>query len=189
MKCLRCNYDGSMIDNKCPKCGFNSNGRSFLENEMKKCTEEAEILFRKKEKQKDEYVKIDSASETSYVLTPKSDIEGKSASNSGTGSGITANQAAWLLAAVVTIFIIIFHSSSTIVIVLFLVGTIIVAVLKSKEKSARDSKLKPASHNPKCPTCGSERIEKISVGTKIVFLGPFFPLYKTFKCSSCGYKW
>jgi len=41
----------------------------------------------------------------------------------------------------------------------------------------------------KCPTCGSGNVNKISVATKLVFLGPFFPLYKTFKCKSCGYKW
>jgi TM2 domain-containing membrane protein YozV len=48
MKCLRCNYDGTMINDRCPKCGFNSNDRSF-ENEMKKYAEEAEILLRKAE--------------------------------------------------------------------------------------------------------------------------------------------
>lgn len=42
---------------------------------------------------------------------------------------------------------------------------------------------------PKCPTCGSSNIEKISVAVKIVFLGPFASLYKTFKCNNCKYKW
>ena len=122
---------------------------------MKKCAEEAEILFRKKKKQKDEYVKIDSVSETSYVLTPKSDIAEKSANNLSRGIGIKA----------------------------------MMGLIKKSANSSRDSKLKSASHIPKCPTCGSESIEKISVGTKIFFLGPFASLYKTFKCSSCGYKW
>lgn len=42
---------------------------------------------------------------------------------------------------------------------------------------------------PKCPSCGSGNIKKISIGVKIFFLGPFAPLYKTFKCNNCGVKW
>jgi|ERR1035437_9810908 transposase-like protein len=175
MKCLKCNYDGIMNDDKCPKCGFNSNDRSLFENEMKKCVEEAEILLRERKQ----------AEEARPLL------DQKSASNSGTGNAMTANQSALLGAVVLTIIIFLFPNSisSPLFWVIFVVGTLITAVLKSEEKAARDSKLKPASHNPKCPTCGSERIEKISTAEKIIFSGPFFPLYKTFKCSSCGYKW
>ncbi len=231
-----------MIDDKSPKCSLNSNDGSFLENEVKKCTEEAEILFRKKRKQKDEYVKKDSALETSSGLTPKSDIEEKSANNSGSVNAITSNQVAWPLAIAVTIafFIYLFHLFPKItLLILFAVILIFISnklitrkkydkklpamyaeyresmkgkdTIKSYEefeqetinldkktraeyweavrKSARDSKSKPSSNIPKCPTCGSVRVEKISVATKFIFLGPFFPLYKTFKCKSCGYKW
>lgn len=46
---------------------------------------------------------------------------------------------------------------------------------------------------PKCPTCGSTNIEKISVGSKIVGAGLFGLFSKTarsqFRCNNCGYKW
>lgn len=49
------------------------------------------------------------------------------------------------------------------------------------------------SNQPKCPTCGSTNIEKISVGSKIVGAGLFGIFSKTarnqFKCNNCGYKW
>ena len=48
-------------------------------------------------------------------------------------------------------------------------------------------------YKPKCPTCGSSNIEKISVGSKIVGAGLFGIFSKTarsqFKCNNCGYKW
>ena len=173
MKCLECNYDGIMIDDKCPKCGLNCNDRSSFENEMKKCVEEAEVLLREKRQAEEARPFLDQ----------------KSASNSGTGNAMSANQAAFLFSLVMAVLLIVFQISSTIFWVLFLVGGLILAVKKQDERAVRDSKLKPASHNPKCPTCGSERIEKISITEKIIFSGPFAPLYKTFKCSSCGYKW
>ena len=48
-------------------------------------------------------------------------------------------------------------------------------------------------NKPKCPTCGSTNIEKISVSSKIVGAGLFGIFSKTarsqFKCNNCGYKW
>ena len=46
---------------------------------------------------------------------------------------------------------------------------------------------------PKCPTCGSTNIEKISLGKKAVG-GALFGLFssdvrKTMYCQKCGYKW
>lgn len=46
---------------------------------------------------------------------------------------------------------------------------------------------------PKCPTCGSANIEKISLGRK-AFGGVMFGLFSsnvrnTFQCTNCGYKW
>jgi len=47
---------------------------------------------------------------------------------------------------------------------------------------------------PKCPTCGSINVQKISKSNKVgsaLLFGVFSigHLSKTFKCSGCGYKW
>lgn len=46
---------------------------------------------------------------------------------------------------------------------------------------------------PKCPTCGSTNIRKISTGERMVsvgILGLFSKkINKSFKCNSCGYTW
>ena len=47
---------------------------------------------------------------------------------------------------------------------------------------------------PKCPTCGSTNIEKISTSSKVgsaLLVGVFAlgKITKTFKCKNCGYKW
>jgi predicted RNA-binding Zn-ribbon protein involved in translation (DUF1610 family) len=47
---------------------------------------------------------------------------------------------------------------------------------------------------PKCPTCGSYVVEKISLTRKagaILLLGPFAirKIAKTFKCAACGHQW
>ena len=48
-------------------------------------------------------------------------------------------------------------------------------------------------NTPKCPTCGSTNIEKISAGKKaigFVAVGVFSSnLGKTMHCKNCGYKW
>jgi len=46
---------------------------------------------------------------------------------------------------------------------------------------------------PKCPTCGSPNVQKITFGKKAVG-GAMFGLFssttgKTYECKSCGYKW
>ena len=49
------------------------------------------------------------------------------------------------------------------------------------------------STGPKCPTCGSTNIRKISTGEPMVsvgILGLFSKkINKSFKCNSCGYTW
>lgn len=49
------------------------------------------------------------------------------------------------------------------------------------------------SNQPKCPTCGSTNVKKISVTSKAVGAGLFGLFSKTaksqFQCSSCGFKW
>lgn len=46
---------------------------------------------------------------------------------------------------------------------------------------------------PKCPTCGSTDINKISTTSKVIGAATFGLLSKTaksqFKCNNCGYKW
>ena len=48
-------------------------------------------------------------------------------------------------------------------------------------------------NRPKCPTCGSENVEKISTTSKVLGTVMFGLLSKTarsqFKCNNCGYKW
>ena len=53
--------------------------------------------------------------------------------------------------------------------------------------------LEEKSRVPKCPTCGSLNVEKISAGKKI-FGGAMFGLFSsdvrnTMHCKNCGYKW
>lgn len=49
------------------------------------------------------------------------------------------------------------------------------------------------SRKPKCPTCASTNIEKISGADKVVGAALFGLFSKTahsqFKCKNCGYKW
>ena len=46
---------------------------------------------------------------------------------------------------------------------------------------------------PKCPTCGSTNIKKISATSKAIGVLGFGLLSKTaksqFECKNCGYKW
>lgn len=47
---------------------------------------------------------------------------------------------------------------------------------------------------PKCPTCGSIEVEKISLKSKIgagLLVGVFAlgKISKTFKCNNCKYQW
>lgn len=51
----------------------------------------------------------------------------------------------------------------------------------------------PVRNVPHCPTCGSENVTKISLGSKAVG-GAMFGLFssnirKSYKCNNCGYKW
>ena len=53
--------------------------------------------------------------------------------------------------------------------------------------------LEEKSRVPKCPTCGSLNVEKISTGKKI-FGGAMFGLFSsdvrnTMHCKNCGAKW
>lgn len=63
---------------------------------------------------------------------------------------------------------------------------------KANLKQQENSKVKE-DNTPKCPTCGSTNIEKISLGKKAVG-GALFGLFssnvrKSMHCKSCGYKW
>lgn len=51
----------------------------------------------------------------------------------------------------------------------------------------------PNQNKPKCPTCGSTNIRKISTGSKVFGAAMFGLFSKTarsqFECKHCGYKW
>ncbi len=60
--------------------------------------------------------------------------------------------------------------------------------------SPRRPSRSPDSNIPKCPTCGSPNIQKISTSSKVgkaVLFGVFAmgDIIKTFKCNRCGYQW
>lgn len=61
-------------------------------------------------------------------------------------------------------------------------------IIKNTEQKSTE-----AQYVPKCPTCGSANIEKISTTSKVVGATMFGLLSKTarsqFKCKNCGYKW
>jgi len=69
------------------------------------------------------------------------------------------------------------------------------------EKEAREliSRVYPQENNPQCPTCGSEKIEKIGEFERYIDSTGFGTLAggginsrslgKTFKCNNCGYRW
>lgn len=66
--------------------------------------------------------------------------------------------------------------------------------LKMSQFRANLAQQKRSSDNtPKCPTCGSTNIEKISVGKKVTggfFLGIFSSdVRNTMHCKDCGAKW
>lgn len=54
----------------------------------------------------------------------------------------------------------------------------------------RDRESRSEIHIPKCPTCGSEKVGRVSVAANVFWLGIFAPaIGKTFECENCGYKW
>lgn len=61
------------------------------------------------------------------------------------------------------------------------------------ESYRKQHSIQQPSNQPKCPTCGSTNVKKISVASKVVGAGLFGLFSKTaksqFECSSCGYKW
>ena len=63
---------------------------------------------------------------------------------------------------------------------------------REKERRALEEAAKK-EYVPKCPTCGSPDIKKISTSAKVVKAGLFGWLSKTarsqFECKNCGYKW
>lgn len=64
---------------------------------------------------------------------------------------------------------------------------------KEKEAKTFFSSNSSDPHTPKCPTCGSTDLRKVSVGAKAVSVGLFGifgqKVKKTWHCNSCGYEW
>ena len=71
------------------------------------------------------------------------------------------------------------------------------SVKDREEKESRERVNLPSSYTPKntpkCPTCGSTNVEKISTTSKAIgfaMVGIFSSNFrKTMRCKQCGYKW
>lgn len=65
-------------------------------------------------------------------------------------------------------------------------------IYNNNRKLTENYKMKQSSA-PKCPTCQSANIKKISAASKITNTALFGLLgtkrYKTFHCNNCGYEW
>ena len=63
----------------------------------------------------------------------------------------------------------------------------------AQQKRIEKERIEKQQYTPKCPTCGSTNIEKISAGKKtigFVAVGVFSSNFgKTMHCKQCGYKW
>lgn len=62
--------------------------------------------------------------------------------------------------------------------------------IKQQEEATKRAE---EDNKPKCPTCGSTNIEKITIGKKAIG-GALFGLFssdvrKSMHCKNCGYKW
>lgn len=187
-KCLNCGYELQLKDesqltplSECPKCQaiYRNVERILAEKEKKKKL--AEDIALDKKNQKEALKKYQEEALKKYkekrIATPMS-----------------RNQAIFVFACILTVVITVAPnaSSSNIFWILFLAGMIVIGVTTEKKKTANSSiksNLNETNHTPKCPTCGSANIEKIPAAVKIFFLGPFAPLYKTFRCNNCKYKW
>ncbi|MBD5136388.1 MAG: zinc-ribbon domain-containing protein [Lachnospiraceae bacterium] len=66
-------------------------------------------------------------------------------------------------------------------------------VERSVEESQKDLQNTQFSNKPKCPTCHSADIKKVSVTSKVTNTALFgifgTKRYKTFHCNNCGYEW
>ena len=64
---------------------------------------------------------------------------------------------------------------------------------KLQKEVERQEKVQREQNIPKCPTCGSTNVEKISTTSKaigFVAVGVFSSNFgKTMHCKNCGYKW
>lgn len=64
---------------------------------------------------------------------------------------------------------------------------------RDKMDASRQAARRAEANKPKCPTCGSTNVEKISTTSKVVG-GALFGLFSsnvrnTMRCNNCGYKW
>ena len=72
-------------------------------------------------------------------------------------------------------------------------------ILKQNEQQQEESiihgraVINEQSNIPKCPTCGSKNIKRISITSKVTSVALFGLLStkrsKTFHCENCGYEW
>ena len=64
---------------------------------------------------------------------------------------------------------------------------------RAQQKRIEKERIEKQQNTPKCPTCGSTNIEKISTTSKAIgfaMVGVFSSNFgKTMHCKQCGYKW
>lgn len=65
--------------------------------------------------------------------------------------------------------------------------------LSAQQKAHNQAVARELQNKPKCPTCNSTNVKKISTISKVAGASMFGLLSKTvrsqFKCENCGYKW
>lgn len=69
----------------------------------------------------------------------------------------------------------------------------IIKVMTNEEETLFDSQLREKQNIPKCPTCGSTKLSKVSTISKagsVALWGLFSQkVKKTWHCGNCGYEW
>lgn len=65
--------------------------------------------------------------------------------------------------------------------------------VQAEGKALLDEKVAKELYKPKCPTCGSPDVQKISIGKKVTG-GALFGIFssnvrKSYECRNCKYKW
>jgi len=68
------------------------------------------------------------------------------------------------------------------------------STLRNPPPKKKKSDISHISPDAKCPTCGSNNLQRFSPGNKVVKIAAFgvFGLgdvHKIFRCLNCGYKW
>lgn len=75
----------------------------------------------------------------------------------------------------------------------FIDGTPLPSTLSPAEIAHNNAIAREWQNKPKCPTCSSQNLKKISATSKVVNTAVFglfgTKRHKTFHCNNCGYEW